>query len=130
MDAALHRVVGIDLGTTYSAVAAYDEEEYSPKILTDPGREGSAAIAMPSVVRLDAATGTLLIGHDAKDAIAGGADAAVDTVLEIKREMGRSSSTRPSSSSSARPTTGRSATRCAPGSAAGGCARRRSAPWC
>ncbi|HET9168738.1 MAG TPA: Hsp70 family protein [Actinospica sp.] len=88
MDSALHRVVGIDLGTTYSAVAAYDAEDYSPKILADPEREGAAAIAMPSVVRLDAAGGALSIGHDAKNAIAAGTGPSVDTVLEIKREMG------------------------------------------
>ena len=88
MDAALHRVVGIDLGTTYSAVAAYDAEDYSPKILADPGREGAAAVAMPSVVRLDRAAGALSVGHDAKNAIAESAGPGIDTVVEIKREMG------------------------------------------
>ena len=88
MDVELHRVVGIDLGTTYSAVAAYDSDDASPKILADAEREGSAAIAMPSVVRLDAANGTLSIGHDAKNAIAAGAGPGVDFALEIKREMG------------------------------------------
>ena len=94
MDTELHRVVGIDLGTTYSAVAAYDPDELTSKILADPdpAREGSAAVAMPSVVRLDTAAGLLWIGHEAKDAIAGPGSASgpgrVDTVVEIKREMG------------------------------------------
>ncbi|GGY00882.1 hypothetical protein GCM10010358_63530 [Streptomyces minutiscleroticus] len=83
----LHRVVGIDLGTTYSAVAAYDPEDFAPKILADPGREGAAAVAMPSVVRLDPVTGALTVGHDAKDAIGDGTGNA-DTLVEIKREMG------------------------------------------
>ena len=86
MENELHRVVGIDLGTTYSAVAAYSRDEYSPQIIEDPERSGSDAIAMPSVVRLDHDAGTLLIGHDAKDAIGAGDDR--DTVVEIKREMG------------------------------------------
>ncbi|ANS63056.1 chaperone protein DnaK [Streptomyces lincolnensis] len=86
MEDELHRVVGIDLGTTYSAVSAYDPEDFAPKILADPAREGAAAVAMPSVIRL-AATGTLTVGHDAKDAIGDGT-AAADTLVEIKREMG------------------------------------------
>jgi molecular chaperone DnaK (HSP70) len=81
----LHRVIGIDLGTTYSAAAAYDSDEFSPAILSDPAYEGSAAIAMPSVVRLDRATGALVVGHEAKNAIGTGDS---DTVIEIKREMG------------------------------------------
>ena len=88
MNTELHRVIGIDLGTTYSAVAAYDKDDYSSEILADPEREGSAAVAMPSVVRLDADAGVLAIGHDAKDAIAGPGGPSVDTIVEIKREMG------------------------------------------
>src|SRR5438132_10971317 len=87
MDDELHRVVGIDLGTTYSAVSAYDTEDFAPKILADPGHQGAAAVAMPSVVRLDPATNTLTVGHDAKNAI-GDATGSGDTLVEIKREMG------------------------------------------
>ncbi|MGW6547932.1 Hsp70 family protein, partial [Streptomyces massasporeus] len=87
MEDEMHRVVGIDLGTTYSAVAAYHAEDYAPKILADPEREGAAAVAMPSVVRLDTATGVLVVGHDAKDAISEG-PGAEGTLVEIKREMG------------------------------------------
>ncbi|MET7688622.1 Hsp70 family protein [Streptomyces sp. NPDC005483] len=88
MDDQLHRVVGIDLGTTYSAVAAYHPDDLAPQILADPEREGNAAVATPSVVRLDAATGALVVGHDAKNAIRAGGPAADDTIVEIKREMG------------------------------------------
>jgi molecular chaperone DnaK len=87
MEDALHRVVGIDLGTTYSAVAAYHPDDLTPQILTDPERSGSAAVATPSVVRLDPATGVLVVGHDAKDAIGSG-PGAEGTLVEIKREMG------------------------------------------
>lgn len=87
MEDEMHRVVGIDLGTTYSAVAAYHADDYAPKILADPEREGAASVAMPSVVRLDTATGVLVVGHDAKDAISEG-PGAEGTLVEIKREMG------------------------------------------
>ncbi|MBQ0983778.1 Hsp70 family protein [Streptomyces sp. F63] len=87
MDAELHRVVGIDLGTTYSAVAAYDPAEFAPVILADPELEGTAAVATPSVIRMDPATGALVVGHEAKNAISGPAGAA-DALVEIKREMG------------------------------------------
>ncbi|MEU0386116.1 Hsp70 family protein [Streptomyces chartreusis] len=87
MEDELHRVVGIDLGTTYSAVAAYHADDFAPKILADPEREGAAAVAMPSVVRLDPATGALVVGHDAKDAISDG-PGTEGTLVEIKREMG------------------------------------------
>ncbi|WP_019068606.1 Hsp70 family protein [Streptomyces hokutonensis] len=87
MEDELHRVVGIDLGTTYSAVAAYHPDDLAPQILADPEREGSAAVATPSVVRLDTVTGALVVGHDAKDAISRG-PGAEGTLVEIKREMG------------------------------------------
>jgi molecular chaperone DnaK len=87
MEDELHRVVGIDLGTTYSAVAAYAPDDFAPKILADPEREGAAAVATPSVLRLDPDTGTLVVGHDAKDAISEG-PGAEGTLVEIKREMG------------------------------------------
>lgn len=85
MDNELHRVIGIDLGTTYSAVAAYNSDEETATILSDPEYEGTAAIAMPSVVRFDHGTGALVVGHEAKNSIGRGES---DTILEIKREMG------------------------------------------
>uniref|UniRef100_A0AAU2VF71 Hsp70 family protein n=1 Tax=Streptomyces sp. NBC_00003 TaxID=2903608 RepID=A0AAU2VF71_9ACTN len=87
MEDELHRVVGIDLGTTYSAVSAYNPDDLAPKILADPEHEGAAAVATPSVVRIDPATGALVVGHDAKDAISQEAGAG-DALVEIKREMG------------------------------------------
>ncbi|MEU9783290.1 Hsp70 family protein [Streptomyces phaeochromogenes] len=87
MEDELHRVVGIDLGTTYSAVSAYHPDDFAPKILADPEHEGAAAVATPSVVRLEPGTGTLVVGHDAKAAISAG-PGADDTLVEIKREMG------------------------------------------
>ncbi|MFD7168299.1 Hsp70 family protein [Streptomyces violascens] len=87
MEEELHRVVGIDLGTTYSAVSAYDPDDFAPKILADPEHEGAAAVATPSVVRIDPATGALVVGHHAKDAISQEAGAG-DALVEIKREMG------------------------------------------
>ncbi|WP_328310164.1 Hsp70 family protein [Streptomyces sp. NBC_00442] len=87
MEDELHRVVGIDLGTTYSAVSAYDPDDFAPKILADPEHQGAAAVATPSVVRIDPATGALVVGHDAKDAISQEAGAG-DALVEIKREMG------------------------------------------
>jgi molecular chaperone DnaK (HSP70) len=83
----LHRVVGIDLGTTYSAVAAYSADDLDPVIIADPAYQGIAAAATPSVVRFDLVTKTLTVGHPAKDAIAD-RGAPGETVIEIKREMG------------------------------------------
>ncbi|MFE0099026.1 Hsp70 family protein [Streptomyces sp. NPDC059009] len=86
-DDALHRVVGIDLGTTYSAVAAYRPDDSAPEIVADPELAGVRAAAAPSVVRIDAVTGRFMVGHPAKDAITA-REAAGETIIEIKREMG------------------------------------------
>ncbi|MEV0588014.1 Hsp70 family protein [Nonomuraea sp. NPDC050310] len=87
MPGSLHRVIGIDLGTTYSAVASYDPDEYFPEIIADPGVAGGAGFATPSVVRYVPDTGLAIVGHNAKNAITGSADDA-QTIIEIKREMG------------------------------------------
>jgi molecular chaperone DnaK (HSP70) len=83
----LHRVVGIDLGTTYSAVAAYSPDDLDSKTIADSALQGAAAAATPSVVRLDSATGGLLVGHEAKNAITGHSTDG-ETIIEVKREMG------------------------------------------
>jgi molecular chaperone DnaK len=124
-DSPLHRVVGIDLGTTYSAVAAYNPEEADAEILPDPafGPEGAAT---PSVVWDQPDSGSVTVGRAAKEAI--GEDPE-HVVIEIKREMGRRANDEPTA-------------RSGPAAASGGpeepvrvwfgasrVCRRRSAPW-
>lgn len=86
MNDALHRVIGIDLGTTYSAVAAFNDEDLTPEILIDTAAEGAGA-ATPSVVLRDPKSGQAVVGHAAKDAMASASDDA-EIIIEIKREMG------------------------------------------
>jgi molecular chaperone DnaK (HSP70) len=78
-----HRVVGIDLGTTYSAVAAYDPDLLEAEILVNPEEDDGATT--PSVVALDRETGNVLIGGAAKQRLA---RQPQDVVIEVKREMG------------------------------------------
>lgn len=73
-------ILGIDLGTTNSAVAIWRDGQ--PQIIPDV--EGN--ILTPSVVAVEPATGQLVVGHRAK-AIA--ADNPQATVYSIKRFMGR-----------------------------------------
>jgi molecular chaperone DnaK (HSP70) len=83
----LHRVIGIDLGTTYSAVAAYNPGESYAEIIPDATVDEELSPATPSVVCYQPETGRAMVGHHAKNAIA---DARGDaqTIIEIKREMG------------------------------------------
>src|SRR6266850_1891797 len=75
-----HPVVGIDLGTTYSAVAAWDVDRGDAVVIFDEtGRP------TPSVVGLDPVTHLVIVGEVAKNN--GPADPA-NTIVEIKREMG------------------------------------------
>lgn len=82
---AYHKVIGIDLGTTYSAVAAYDKDEYEPKIL--PNEAGHESV--PSVVSFiqSAANGEacVVVGKIAKENFVKAPD---DTIMEVKRSMG------------------------------------------
>jgi molecular chaperone DnaK len=82
----LHRVVGIDLGTTYSAVAAFDTDEDTAVIIPDRALTPEADIT-PSVVGFDPKEGRVVVGAGAKQAMPlpgrGG-----ETIIEIKREMG------------------------------------------
>ncbi|MBB3727886.1 Hsp70 family protein [Nonomuraea dietziae] len=87
MDDALHRVIGIDLGTTYSAVAAYNADEFESEIIYDGAIADRQGAATPSVVRLGPEDGRVIIGHEAKNAI-GLQGAPAETIIEIKREMG------------------------------------------
>lgn len=72
-------VIGIDLGTTFSAVAHIDDQG-NPRILNN--REGERVT--PSVVNFDE-NGNPLVGSTAKDI---STEAALDTVQYVKRSMG------------------------------------------
>jgi molecular chaperone DnaK (HSP70) len=69
MNDRLHRVVGIDLGTTYSAVAAYDTFADSAEIIYDPVQGKPHGAATPSVVWLNSDR-KVVVGAEAKRAIA------------------------------------------------------------
>jgi molecular chaperone DnaK (HSP70) len=75
----MHKVIGIDLGTTYSAVSAYDPDQMTSVILAD---EDDRTIT-PSVVGLSG--GRAIAGWIAKR---NGLANPRDTIVEIKREMG------------------------------------------
>ncbi len=74
------KVVGIDLGTTYSAVSVWDERLQSPIII--PNLRGQ--YTTPSVVSIND-VGKVIVGEDAKNSLW---TAPENTVSEIKREMG------------------------------------------
>ena len=75
------RVVGIDLGTTYSLVAYLDAQTGAPK--TIPGPYGSSLL--PSVVSVDA-KGKIIVGEDARDRLLTEPEL---TIYSVKRLMGR-----------------------------------------
>ena len=83
----LHKVIGIDLGTTYSAVASFnpmgDPKLGTPETLFNSGDGDGPTTA--SVVSLDPLTRKAVVGAWAKRNRP--ADPA-NTILEIKREMG------------------------------------------
>lgn len=76
-----HKVIGIDLGTTYSAVAAYDDYTEQAEILPDT----QSGATVPSVVGLDNKTNRVIVGTTAKQNLP---NDPRNTVIEIKREMG------------------------------------------
>ena len=78
-----HPVVGIDLGTTYSAVAAFNKGTDQTEILKNK-TEGFSG-ATPSVISMDALTRKAVVGQWAKR---NGANDPQNTIIEIKREMG------------------------------------------
>jgi molecular chaperone DnaK len=79
MGAVKGKVIGIDLGTTYSAVAVFDERRGDFVIV--PSRTGGPTT--PSVVGF--ANGEVVVGEAAKKRLAMDPD---NTVAEIKRHMG------------------------------------------
>jgi molecular chaperone DnaK len=73
-----HRVVGIDLGTTYSAVSVWDGKE----TIVIPNRLGYTTL--PSVVGLDPSD-RVIVGLPAQNSMVNNPE---NTVIEVKREMG------------------------------------------
>jgi molecular chaperone DnaK (HSP70) len=104
-----HRVVGIDLGTTYSAVAAYDSDLLEAEILVNPEEDDGATT--PSVVALDRETGNVLIGGVAKQSLA---RRPQDVVIEVKREMGAADGNPPNPGTYASPAASSCPSRSAP----------------
>jgi len=78
-----HRVIGIDLGTTYSSVAAYDNDEEQALIFDNP--ESGGERTTPSVVGLHKGTRKVIVGRAATQNLA--AD-PLNTIIELNREMG------------------------------------------
>src|SRR5262245_33376175 len=78
-----HGVIGIDLGTTYSAVAVWDSFSEQAELLYNP--EAGNGETTPSVVGIEKTTGKVIVGMRAKSNLAFDPD---NTVIEIKREMG------------------------------------------
>lgn len=87
MSEKLHRVVGIDLGTTYSAVSTYDTDKGMAVIIQNKMGEINPNTT-PSVVSLAPDTGKVIVGELAKRNISAGGQGARSTIIEIKREMG------------------------------------------
>ncbi len=84
MNGRYHKTIGIDLGTTYSAVASMDRHEREAAVFNDPEGIGDAR-SMPSVIGFDKHAGRLLLGLEAKNNLTNDPD---NTIVEIKREMG------------------------------------------
>ena len=74
------KIIGIDLGTTYSAVSIWDEKKKEPIIL--PNLNGF--YTTPSIVSLNKA-GEVIVGEDARR---NQYAAPEETVAGIKRRMG------------------------------------------
>ena len=78
----LHPVVGIDLGTTYSAVAAMNTNTGEAEILRNPVDKKST---VPSVISMDHIRKRVIVGWPAK---ANRAINPFNTIIEVKRWMG------------------------------------------
>ncbi|MCY1139633.1 Hsp70 family protein [Actinoplanes sp. Pm04-4] len=75
---AFHKVIGIDLGTTYSAVTVWDGRD----TVIIESRMGTRAV--PSVVGLDP-EGQVIVGTPAQNSMVSNPE---NTVIEVKRDMG------------------------------------------
>ena len=78
-----HPVIGIDLGTTYSAVSAWDSDLEQAVIILD--RFATPGSPTPSVVSFDPSRNRVIVGEEAKRNYP--YDRA-NSIMEIKREMG------------------------------------------
>jgi len=76
-----HKVIGIDLGTSYCAVATYNNFTGYTEIL----RTAKGESTIPSVVSFDRVIKKVYVGQEAKNNFPVDPD---NTVIEIKREMG------------------------------------------
>src|ERR1700730_3402849 len=77
-----HRVVGISLGSSYSAVAAYELDTHEAEVLSDD--EGQFLV--PSVISFDSRLKAVVVGRAAKRNSIGDPE---NTVTGLKRELGR-----------------------------------------
>jgi molecular chaperone DnaK len=73
-----HKVIGIDLGTTYSAVSVWDGKD------AHVIESAFGARTVPSVVGLDS-EGNVIVGAPAQDRLVKDPE---NTIIEVKREMG------------------------------------------
>ncbi|CAN0412716.1 unnamed protein product, partial [Discosporangium mesarthrocarpum] len=78
---AVETIIGIDLGTTYSCVAVWDEATKRPKVLTN----ASGSKTMPSYVAFTSQA--RVVGQPAKSQAASN---PANTVYDVKRIIGRS----------------------------------------
>ncbi len=84
MNDKMHKVIGIDLGTTYSAVASYNTYTEQAEIIKNPESDTNPETT-PSVVSTDQMLRKVIVGAAAKRNCPVRPE---DTVIEIKREMG------------------------------------------
>jgi molecular chaperone DnaK len=78
-----HKIIGIDLGTTFSVVSAFNEETGKPEAFEVPGMQPPRS-TFPSVVSISR-RGKVLVGWPAKRNLAANPQ---NTVIEMKRRMG------------------------------------------
>jgi molecular chaperone DnaK len=81
--ASYHKIIGIDLGTTFSVVSAYNNDTCQPEAFDVPGLQPPTCI-LPSVVSVSR-QGKILVGWQAKRNLAANPQ---NTIIEVKRKMG------------------------------------------